>query len=96
VTPISMGCISSGLLWGYVPPFVYAGEGELALDDLKRAAKALGVTIRVWETRRIEDVESALRAISREHADALFISGGSVHVQAAARVVEFARKQNST
>lgn len=81
------------VLWGYVPPFVYVGEGELALADLKRAANTLGMTIRVWETRRIEDVESALRAVSREHAEALFVSGGSVHVQAAARIVEFARKQ---
>jgi len=81
------------VLWGYVPPFVYVGEGDLALDELKRAANALGVTLRVWETRRVDDVESALRAVSSEYADALYVSGGSVHVQTAARIVEFARKQ---
>jgi len=81
------------VLWGYVPPFVYVGEGELALDELKRAANALGVTVRVWETRRIEDVESALKAVSTDHADALYVSGGSVHVQTAAKIVEFSRER---
>jgi ABC-type uncharacterized transport system substrate-binding protein len=39
----------------------------------------------------MEDVESALRALSTEHADALYVSGGSVHSQAAAKIVEYAR-----
>jgi len=81
------------VLWGWVPPFAYVGEGELALDELKRAAKTLGVRVRVWETRRVEDVEPALGAVSREQADALYVSGSPQHRQTAARIVEFARKQ---
>jgi putative ABC transport system substrate-binding protein len=83
------------VLWGYVPPFVHPREGELALDELKRAANTLGVTMRVLKTRRMEDVESALRAVSAEHTDtdALYVSGGSVHFQAAPRIVEFARER---
>lgn len=81
------------VLWGYVPPFVHVGEGELALDELKRAAKSLGVATRIWKTRSMEDVESALKGVSTEHPDALYVSGGSVHVQAAARIAEFARER---
>jgi putative tryptophan/tyrosine transport system substrate-binding protein len=81
------------VLWGYVPPFVHDAEGRLALDELKGAAKILGVSLRVRETRKMEDVESALRAVSREQADALYVSGGSVHLQASAQIVEFARKR---
>jgi putative ABC transport system substrate-binding protein len=79
------------VLWGYVPPFVYVGEGELALAELKRATKTLGITTRVWETRQTEDVELALKALATERADALYVSGGSAHLQTAARIVEFAR-----
>ena len=79
------------VFWGYLPPFTPAGEGELALGELKRAAQDLGVTVRVWETRRTEDVDSALKALSMESADALYISGGSVHVQEAARIGKFAQ-----
>jgi putative ABC transport system substrate-binding protein len=78
------------VLWGYVSPFVHPREGELALEELKRAATTLGVTVRVLETRRAEDVESALKAASAEAADALYVSGGSVHLQVAQRIVEFA------
>jgi putative ABC transport system substrate-binding protein len=79
------------VLWGYLPPFVHAGEGELALGELKRAAQDLAVTVRVWETRRTEDVDSALKALATESSDALYISGGSVHTQEAARIGKFAQ-----
>ena len=81
------------VLWGWVPPFAYPGEGELALDELKRAANTLHVGLRIWETRRVEDVEPALRAVSADQADALYVSGSPQHRQTAARIVEFARKQ---
>ncbi len=81
------------VLWGWVVPVAYAGEGELALEELTRAAKTLDVSVRVWETRRIEDVESTLRAISTERADALYVSGSPAHRRTAANIVEFARKQ---
>ena len=81
------------VLWGYLPPFVHAREGELALEDLKRAASSLGVTTRVLETRGVEDVESALRAIPAEHADALYVSGGSVHLRLSPRIGQFARER---
>ena len=57
------------VLWGYLPPFVHAGEGELALGELKRAAQDLGVTVRVWETRRTEDVDSALKVLAMESSE---------------------------
>jgi putative ABC transport system substrate-binding protein len=79
------------VLWGYLPPFVHAGEGELALGELKRAAQDLAVTVRVWETRRTEDVDSALKALATESSDALYISGGSVHTQEGARIGKFAQ-----
>jgi putative ABC transport system substrate-binding protein len=63
------------------------------LGELKQAANNLGVTVRVLETRRMEDVEPTLRTVSAEQTDALYVSGGSVHVQAAKRIVEFARER---
>ena len=81
------------VLWGWVPPFVYAGEGELALDELKRAAKTVDVGLRVWKTDRVEAVEAALAAMAREHVDALYVSGSPVHRRTAAKIVEFARKR---
>lgn len=81
------------VLWGWVPPVAYVGEGELALEELKRAANTLDVGVHVWETRRVEDVESALRAVSTDRAGALYVSGSPVHRRTAAKIVEFARKQ---
>jgi len=81
------------VLWGWVPPFAYVGEGELALEELKRAANTLDVGLRVWETRRAEDVGAALTAMSTDHADALYVSGSPVHRRSAAKIVEFARRQ---
>ena len=81
------------VLWGWLPPVTYVGEGELALDELKRAANTLDVGLRVWETRRVEDVESALKAISTDRADALYVSGSPVNRRTAAKIVEFARKE---
>ena len=31
--------------WGYVPPVTEAGEGEAPLNELKRGARQLGVTV---------------------------------------------------
>jgi putative ABC transport system substrate-binding protein len=81
------------VLWGWVPPFAYVGEGELALDELKRAANIVGVGLRVWETHRVEDVESALEVMPRAHAEALYVSGSPVHQRTAGRIVEVARRQ---
>jgi putative tryptophan/tyrosine transport system substrate-binding protein len=81
------------VLWGWVPPFTYTGEGELALDELKHAASTVGVGLRVWETHRVEDVEAALAVMPRARADALYVSGSPLHRRTAAKIVEFARKQ---
>jgi putative ABC transport system substrate-binding protein len=81
------------VLWGWVPPFAYVGEGELALGELKRAANSLHVGLRIWETRRAEDVETVLRAVATEQADALYVSGSPQHRQSATAIVEFARKR---
>jgi putative ABC transport system substrate-binding protein len=80
------------VLWGYVPPVTEAGEAEAPLNELKRGARQLGVTVRIWETRRPEDVESALAAIAAMGADALYVTAGSLHIQPqiANKVVRFA------
>ena len=39
----------------------------------------------------MEDIESALKTLLKVRTDALYVSGGSVHVQAAPRIVDFAR-----
>jgi putative ABC transport system substrate-binding protein len=81
------------VLWGWVPPFAYVGEGELALDELKRAATTVNIALRVWETHRVQDVESALGLIARERVDALYVSGSPVHLRTAAKIVDFTVRQ---
>jgi putative tryptophan/tyrosine transport system substrate-binding protein len=80
------------VLWGYVPPVTEAGEGEALLNELKRGARQLGVTVRIWETRRPEDIESALAAIAAMGPDALYVTAGSLHIQPpiANKIVRFA------
>ena len=80
------------VFWNWVPPYAYVGEGELALEELKRSATALSIDVRVWETRRPEDLAMALSALSKEYADALYVSGGGVHGEGATRIAEFARR----
>jgi putative ABC transport system substrate-binding protein len=83
------------VLWDYIPPIVEVGEGEPALTELKQAAATLGIAVTVWETRRSEDVESALAAISGDRPDALYVTSGPVHTQpqTTGRIVQFAQER---
>ena len=84
-----------GVLWDYVPPVTYEGEGELGLDELKRGAGTHRFSLRVWTIRNTKDVEAALVALPAEHVDALYVTAGSVHLQAqtTSRIVQFAQER---
>jgi putative ABC transport system substrate-binding protein len=80
------------VLWSYVPPIAHVGEGEMGLDELTRAASAAGMALRVIYTRTREDIEAALRTLSQERADALYVTGSPIHADAriAKAIADFA------
>jgi len=45
--------------------------------DLPVAARALKLTIQPWEIRGADDFEKVFAALSKQHADGLYVSGGS-------------------
>ena len=80
------------VLWGYVPPVAYVGEGELALDELTRAANKLGITVVVWKTPTKEDTERALAGLAHDRADGMYVTGSPAHADSriATRIVKVA------
>ncbi len=81
-----------GVIWDYAPPAYGEKEVDAGLGELRRAARALNVTSRVWMVRADHDVTDALAAASNAPLDALFVTGGSIHARHAnaPRITEFA------
>ena len=65
-----------GVLWSYVPPFHPREEIEPAYRDLRAAARALGIEVRILEIDKPEKVKSALAAVAAERMEALFVTAG--------------------
>jgi len=84
-----------GVLWDYVPPAATPQEVDLALGELKRAALALRITVKLREVRAKTDVDHALADFAKDRVDALFVTSGPVHADAeiAGPIIEFARRQ---
>jgi len=68
-----------GVLWGYAPPSYREEQVAPATDELHRAATALNVTMRFWQTGTESDLDSALAAAAGVPLDALFLTGGVIH-----------------
>jgi putative tryptophan/tyrosine transport system substrate-binding protein len=67
------------VLWGYVPPVAHVGEGEMALEELTRAANKLGMEVVVWKTPTREETQAALAVLSQDRADGLYVTGSPAH-----------------
>lgn len=80
-----------GVLWGYAPPSYKPEQVAPATDELHRAAKALNINVRFWQTGTERDLEAALAAAAAAPLDALFVTGGIIHSRPdiAPRIVRF-------
>ena len=47
-------------------------------EDLPVAARAIGLTIQLWEVRHADDFERVFAAMSKQHPDGLYVLGGTV------------------
>jgi putative ABC transport system substrate-binding protein len=68
-----------GVLWGYAPPHYRPEQVAPAIDELHRAANALNINLRFWQTGTGGDLEAALAAVARAPLDALFVTAGVIH-----------------
>lgn len=68
-----------GVLWGYAPPSYRPEQLAPASEELHRAATALNVNVRFWQTGTESDLESALAAAGSASLDALFVTAGVIH-----------------
>jgi putative ABC transport system substrate-binding protein len=67
-------------------------QNALMLEDMKVAARALGVTLQPLELRSVDDFEPAFSAIKRERAQALLVVRNPLTVTHRTRIVDFAAK----
>ena len=84
-----------GVFWGYAPPSYRMEQVAPATDELRRAATALNVTVRFWQTGTETDLDSALTAAAGVALDALFVTGGVIHglPEIAPRIARFAMQR---
>jgi len=68
-----------GVLWGYAPPGYRKEQVAPATDELARAARALNINMRFWQTGTEGDLATALASAGNLPLDALFITGGTIH-----------------
>ena len=57
-----------------------AAVAENTVRDAQQAAPALGLQIQVYNASTIPEIDAAFAALSREHADALFVAGDAFFV----------------
>jgi ABC-type uncharacterized transport system substrate-binding protein len=65
---------------------------KLELNEASRAGSTLGLTLLPIEIRKLEELEGAFRAMTREHADALLILSSPLTFPNRARLAELALK----
>jgi putative ABC transport system substrate-binding protein len=68
-----------GVLWDYSPPAFPTRDIQPALDEVRKAASALGIAVSVQMVQTGTDVEPALVSLEQERIDALFVTSGPVH-----------------
>lgn len=67
-------------------------QNALLLENMKLAAKALGVTLQALELRDLNDLDSAFVAIKSERAQALIVIRNPITVTQRARIADFVAK----
>jgi putative ABC transport system substrate-binding protein len=66
-----------GVLWSYVPPFHPKEEIDPCYQELRDAARRLGLELRLWEIERPEQTRAALDAVAAEGVHALLLTSGA-------------------
>jgi putative ABC transport system substrate-binding protein len=62
-------------------------------EDLPPAARALGLALRTWEVRAVEDFDKVFTGINKDHSDGLYVPlSGSVLRRNVKRITNFALK----
>jgi ABC-type uncharacterized transport system substrate-binding protein len=61
-------------------------------EDLPVSARALGLTIQLWEVRDADGFEKVFTALSKERPDGLYVLGGTLMRANEKRIVDFALK----
>jgi len=89
------GLTSFAVLWDYAPPGFLQVESNVAIGEMKRAASALGVAVRILEIRTRDDLDGTIRMLDGKWVQALFVTNGPVQRQpeTAATIMAFARRQ---
>lgn len=67
--------------------------GGLGFNEMQKASRELGLTLKSLELRKPEDLEKAFAALTAEKADAMVVLTDPITFNRRARVVEFAAKQ---
>jgi putative ABC transport system substrate-binding protein len=68
------------------------GSARQLKEDLPVSARALGLTIRLWEVRAADGFERIFAALSKERPDGLYVLGGTLMRANEKRILAFASK----
>jgi putative tryptophan/tyrosine transport system substrate-binding protein len=84
-----------GVLWGFAPPSYSAEQVAPATEALRRAANALHLNMRFWETGTERALVAALASAANLPLDALLVTSGVIHGQPdiARKIAEFAAQR---
>ena len=79
-----------GVAWGYVPPTFPREEIEPSYRELRRAANALRLALRIEEIASPDGLQAALASIEAWRPDALLVTAGPGFYSERHRVMQFA------
>jgi len=84
-----------GVFWGYAPPAFPQVETDLGVGQMRRAAEALKINIRVWLNRSDTELAANLAAAAGAPLDALFVSAGGPQSvpESIAKIADFCEKR---
>ena len=80
-------------LWGYSPPRFLRAEIDPAQEEIRQAARVLGLSAHITEYSRPEQLSGAVERIGNERSDALIIAGRASLGDARGRVLRFAAER---
>ena len=69
-----------------------AGNVRDVKEVLPAAARALGLTVKLWEVRAADDFEKVFAALNKQRPDGLYVTGGPLINANGKRIADFALK----
>lgn len=79
-----------GVLWSYVPPAHPREEIEPAYEQIRKAARLLGLDVRILEVAKPDQTAAVLDVIGKEGIEALLLTSGVPLVPHRQKVMKFA------